>query len=153
MHKQRSKRSELWRIFSILVIFPIIVGSLLTLAVFYLLGYRFDFSTREVAQGGLLQFDSHPRGALVTVDGKPLSGKTATKHDADAGTHTVTMTLDGYLPWQKTVTVNPGGILWLNYARFIPQSIKTDVQATYPRVDAALSVRGNFIDVYMARQN
>lgn len=142
MHKQRSKRSELWRIFSILVIFPLSVGILLTLAVFYILGYRFDFATHAVAQGGLIQFDSHPRGGQVTIDGQVISGKTATKLDATAGSHTVTMSLAGYQPWQKSVTVDPGKILWLNYARFIPQSIKTDVQATYPHLDGALSVRG-----------
>lgn len=142
MHKQRSKRSELWRIFSILVVFPLSVGILLTLSVFYVLGYRFDFATHEVAQGGLIQFDSHPRGAQVTIDGQIISGKTATKLDATAGSHTVTMALAGYQPWQKSITVNPGKILWLNYARFIPQSIKTDVQVSYPHIDSALSVRG-----------
>lgn len=105
-----------------------------------MIGYRFDFKKHEVAQSGLIQFDSRPRGAKVTIDGKPISGRTATKSMASSGSHNVSMTLDGYLPWQKTVSVDPGAILWLSYARMIPSDIITTDVASFTSVANTLSV-------------
>lgn len=142
MHKRRSKRSEFARLFALLTIFPLTIGILLAISVMYILGYRFNPSTHEVAQGGLIQLDSQPRGAVVTVDGKTLGSRTAAKLDTTAGSHTVTMALNGYLPWQKTVSLDPGAVLWLSYARFIPEKIAVSSQATYPKVDGSLAVNG-----------
>jgi len=140
MYKKRSKRYETWRIVFILVGMPLLAGVLLTLATLYMIDYRFDFKERTVAQGGLVQFDSHPRGAKVLLDGKMVSGNTPTRINTTAGSHTISMTLDGYQPWQKTVTVDPGKVLWLNYARFIPEKITTSVIAEYPKVTQMFAV-------------
>lgn len=142
MYKHRSRRYEIWRLISLLVFIPVIVGILLTASVMYMVGYRLDIGKHTVAQGGLIQFDSHPRGASIFIDSKELADKTATKSDESAGTHTVRMELKGYYPWQKTVSMDPGKILWLNYARLIPLSIATSVEASYQHVDQALAVHG-----------
>jgi len=140
MYKKRSKRYETWRIIFILVGMPLLAGVLLTLATLYMIDYRFNFKDREVTQGGLVQFDSHPRGAAVSIDGKMLSGNTPTRINTSAGSHTVSMTLKGYAPWQKTVTVEPGKVLWLNYTRFIPENITTSVAAKYQKLAQILAV-------------
>ena len=102
------------------------------------LGYRFNRSDGRIEQGGLLQFDTRPGGADVTVDGATLGSRTATKATVSAGQHTVTMSRNGYNAWQKTVNVAPGSIVWLDYARLIPNDLKTEAVATFTHVSGSL---------------
>lgn len=97
--------------------------TLATLSIFYVLGYRLDDSF-DVARGALVKFDSRPRGANVTVDGTVLD-TTAYQANLAAGEHTVSYSLKGYQGWQKTITLKPGEVRWLNYARLLPTSITT----------------------------
>lgn len=113
-----------------------IIGAVVVL-VLILQGYRFNRYDGKVEQGGLVQFDSRPSGATVNLDGIALSAKTASKLTVFAGTHAVTMTKDGYMPWSKSVTVKAGGVLWLNYARLYPQSPIVSTAAVYDTVSAA----------------
>lgn len=108
------------------------------ICILLVLGYQFDFSKRTVEQGGLLQFRSFPSGATIGLDGANLPFVTPGKRNVDAGTHTVNMSLKGYRPWAKTVSVKPGELLWLNYTRFVPQSITTTQLREFPKLAAIL---------------
>lgn len=139
MYRARSKRAERRRLILTYTLAPLFIGSVVTLLVLYMLGYRFSLSDHSVSQGGLIQLDSRPTGARVDVDTYQLPARTATRYDATAGLHTITMSRDGYVPWQKTVTVEPGKVLWLNYARLIPRDIKQSAVLDLPSLDSSIA--------------
>jgi hypothetical protein len=98
------------------------------------LGYRFDFTKHTVSQGGLIQLQSFPNGAKVTLDKVLLSFVSPGKRNVDAGKHTVVFQLDGYREWSKTATIHAGELRWLNYARLIPQTITTSTTQEFTAV-------------------
>lgn len=139
MHRHRSKRSEVIRFVLTYTLVPVIIVSLCTVLVLYMVGWRYNIAERTASQGGLMQLNSRPGGATVTLNGTALSGKTSTRQDVSAGTHTVAMERDGYLPWQKSVTIEPGKILWLNYARLIPKQIDVESVHQFDKLDGAMA--------------
>lgn len=112
---------------------------LTALAVFYAMGWRFNQNDLSFEQGGLLQFISTPRGAQVVIDDKLQSFTTPGRINFGAGTHTAKMQLEGYHTWQKSFSLSPGELLWLNYVRLIPQNIATTKMAGFDSVVAAMA--------------
>ena len=100
------------------------VVTLVIVLVFVMLGYQFNSNDGRIEQGGLVQFDSQPSGASVTIDGNSFGTQTTSKTTMTAGQHFITMNRAGYNQWQKSVTVVPGAVLWLNYARLVPTNIE-----------------------------
>lgn len=139
MHKHRSKREQLIRTILTFTVTPVIIVSIATMLVLYMLGWRYSISEQQVSQGGLMRFESRPGGVQIKLDGSQLGWQINARQDVSAGTHTVSMERDGYLPWQKTVVMEPGKILWLNYARLIPNDIKTETVETFESLHAALA--------------
>ncbi len=119
MYQKKSRKKELARRTAIYAIMTLSVIGLMIILMYTILGYQYNFETRKVEQTGLVQFDSHPRGARVSVDGQQFE-TTQTKNTVQSGQHQFSMTLNGYEPWQKTLSVEPGGVTWLNYARLVP---------------------------------
>lgn len=146
MYRARSKRAQRWRLILTYTLAPLFIITVVGLLIFYMLGYRFSLADHTVSQGGLLQFASRPSGAKVTIDTYDLPSLTATRYDTPAGRHTITMRRDGYIPWQKTVTVEPGKVLWLNYARLVPEKITQESLASYKGLASSLaSMNGQLI--------
>ena len=116
---------------------PVLIAAIVVILTMYMVGYRFNAEEQTLTQGGLLQFDSYPGGASVAVNGSTLSSRTSTRLDIEVGSHSVTMSRDGYHPWQKTATVEPGKILWLNYARLVPEKITPEHLYDYPKFQHA----------------
>lgn len=50
-------------------------------------GYRFNHFDGKLEQGGLVQFNSRPTGATVSVDGMALANRTASKITLSTGPH------------------------------------------------------------------
>lgn len=98
-----------------------------TVCILLALGYRFDLTSKSVEQGALLQFNSFPSGASITLDSAQLSYKTPGKTEVDSGTHDVTFARDGYRSWTKHFTVKAGEVRWLTYARLVPTTVQTSV--------------------------
>ncbi len=121
----RSKRAQLALRFFSYGVMTLATVLLTALAIFYAMGYRFDQSTLVFEQGGLVQFRSTPEGATVAVDGKVQDFQTPGRANLTAGVHTIVMQLNGYREWQRTVSLAPGQLLWLNYTRFVPNSVST----------------------------
>lgn len=94
-------------------------------AIFYAMGYRFNQNDLSFEQGGLIQFRSVPQGAHILIDGAQQSFTTPGRMNVISGSHTVEMQLNSYNSWKKTVSVSPGQLLWLNYARLVPTDIVT----------------------------
>lgn len=123
-------------IYSFMTLTVTVIVSLLMLVV---LGYQFNQKDGKLEQGGLLQFVSQPSGATVTLDGQRLLATSSTKSTVEAGVHYVTFDKTGYKQWQKTVTIAPGQVGWLNYARLIPQTITTEKVRGFTTVAHALA--------------
>lgn len=121
MYRKTSKlrrRTELTLVYSIMTLSVLVLVAALVLV---MQGYRFNKFDGRVEQGGLLQYNSQPTGGTVFLDDVKLGNQTPNKITVSAGNHSVKMTKQGYVDWQKNVTVKAGGILWLNYTRFIPE--------------------------------
>lgn len=137
MH-QPSPRSQLIRRVAIYSVMSVSVIILVALLVFIMLGYRFDRHDGTIEQGGLVQFNSRPTGATVTLDGASFGSLTPSKTTMASGEHFVTMGRQGYKTWQKSVKVVAGSVLWLNYARLIPTDLKPERIVHFPAVSGTL---------------
>lgn len=128
MYHPPSRRRQLAQRFVVYVVMTLSIIGLAIVLVLVMLGYQFNKKDGHIDQGGLVQFNSAPGGAAVTLDGNNFGTNTPAKATVTSGQHFVTMSLNGYNTWQKSVAVTPGSVLWLNYARLIPRSLSpTDV--------------------------
>ncbi len=109
------------------------------LTILYAMGYRFDQANLTFNQGGLVQFRTVPDGAYVSINGINQNFRTPGRSNVPAGKHKIEMSLPGYNTWRKTVTVQPGQLLWLNYTRFVPSTISTTQVRTFTSLAATLS--------------
>lgn len=125
MYHPSSKRKQIIQRVVVYGFMSLTVVGLVVVLVLIMLGYQFNQNDGRVEQGGLVQFNSRPTGGSVSIDGASFGTRTPSKTTLTAGQHYVTMQREGYKTWQKSVNVTAGGILWLNYTRFIPNELKT----------------------------
>lgn len=104
------------------------------LAVLFTLGYRLD-KAGSFDQGGLVQFRTLPSGAIVRVDGK-RTATTPAKATLSAGAHDISMQRSGYREWTKQINIAAGQLLWLDYARLIPNSVTTTTVQAFDKLDS-----------------
>ena len=133
---KRRLRIQLTFVYMIMIV---AVVAIVTVLVLVLQGYRFNQYDGKLEQGGLVQFDSQPSGALVSVDNISLANKTASKIILSAGNHSVNITKSGYSSWKKDVLVRPGSVLWLNYALLFPLQPTVSTANKYTAVASALA--------------
>lgn len=144
MYRAPSKRRQLAVRALVYGFMTATVLMIVTALVFVMLGYRFNRETSTIQQGGLVQFNTRPSSASVTIGTAKLANRTASKITVNPGTYNVVMEKNGYHSWTKTVDVKAGQVLWLNYAQLIPSSIKTkDVQSFDTVSDALASPNGD----------
>ncbi|MDB5162178.1 MAG: hypothetical protein JWM52_686 [Candidatus Saccharibacteria bacterium] len=131
MFRRPTKKQLLIRriIVSIVSVFAVLV--IMTGAILFILGYRIDSEKGSLEQGALLQFDSTPSAAMVTIDGKTLGPRTATKQTVIAGTHSFIVSREGYQDWTKTLTVKAGTLTWLDYVRLVPKNLQIEKISSY----------------------
>jgi len=132
-HKILIKRTAVYAFMT----FAVVVVA--TFIIFFVLGFRFDTNNGRIEQYAFLQFGTSPSGATVSVDGVEIGDKTPNKTSVRAGQHQVTMTRDGYEPWQKTIDVKSGTINWLNYALLIPKKMTVESVLNYNTVNSSLA--------------
>jgi hypothetical protein len=106
----------------------IVVATMLSI-----LGYRLDGLNGRLEQGALVQFESVPSGARVSIDGDYFN-TTPTKRSVLGGERVFKMERDGYVPWTKSVPVEAGTLLWLDYVRLIPETLQRTVVSEYETV-------------------
>jgi hypothetical protein len=56
---------------------------------------------------------STPDGADITLDGK-FAGSTPSTFQIKSGDHSIKIELSGFVPWEKSLTIAPGGQITLN---------------------------------------
>jgi len=131
MFKKPTKKQLLIRRIIVSVIATLSVLIILTVTILFMLGYRLDSGNGRLEQGALMEFDSKPGGASVSVDNKNV-GTTATKQTVVAGVHTVTMNKTGYQQWTRTLDLQAGTLTWLDYVRLVPTNRPVENVAAYP---------------------
>lgn len=139
MKRQVSTEHQTWlrtAIYSFMTLTVTVIVALLMLVV---LGYQFNQEDGRLEQGGLLQFESIPSGAMVTLDQARLGSLTSTKSTVESGHHFVTFDKEGYRQWQKSITITPGQVGWLSYARLIPKTITPKTLHDYKTLSGALA--------------
>jgi len=139
MYHPPSKRKQLLQRIAVYSVMSVTIVGLVTVLVFLMLGYRFNRADGSIEQGGLLQFDTEPDGANVTIDGTSFGTRTPSKTTMTAGQHFITMERDGYKKWQKSIDLTAGSVLWLNYARLIPTELTPQATADFSTVTDALA--------------
>jgi hypothetical protein len=139
MYRQPSKRKELIKLTAVYAGMTILVAVIVTLIVFFVLGFRFDSGKGRVEQYAFLQFSSVPSGATVKIDGTTLGSKTPNKSSVPAGKHEVIMSRDGYETWGKNISVKAGAMMWLNYALLIPKNLTVEPVANYESIYLSLA--------------
>lgn len=132
MYHPPSKRTQLLRRITVYGAMTVSVIIFVVILVFVTLGYQFDQAKGRVEQGGLVQFDTRSGSATITIDGTDFGAQTPAKTTLLPGQHTFTMSAKGYDTWRKTVDVTAGSVLWLNYARLVPQTLTPSSVASFP---------------------
>lgn len=121
------------------IVMTLAVIALSTICILLVLGYRFDVGMQRIERGALLQLNSAPTGATVSLDGKELSSKTQTKQDVEVGQHQIIFSKQGYRSWQKQFSVRAGEVRHLSYARLVPTTIHAETVVSFPTLSDAVS--------------
>lgn len=135
LSSKRSKLAIRFFTYGVMTVATLVISAVCLLLA---LGYRFNDASLSFEQGGLIQFRSTPQDALITVDGKQQNFTTPGKLTVMAGRHDITMQLDGYRDWSKTIDIEAGQLLWLNYVRFIPNDITTSTVREFESLSGSL---------------
>lgn len=138
MFKKPTRKQFLIRRILLSVVATLSVIIIVTATILFMMGYRLDGGNGRLEQGALLQFDSNPNGASVSIDGVDSGIKTAGKQTVVAGTHTITMKRNGYEDWSRTLGLTAGTLTWLDYIRLVPKERTPEVIASYASMNGAL---------------
>jgi len=112
----------------------------------FIQGYRFDSNEGRIEQYAMLQFNSNPAGANVSVSSKSINIQTPNKATVPAGKYDISMSKTDYETWTKTVDVKSGTLVWLNYALLVPKVLTVEPIVSFPEVSQTLeSPEGHYI--------
>jgi len=90
----------------------------ITFTIKYAKGYRPSFKNRALEGTGLLAANSYPKGATVFINDK-LTTATDDTLNLPPGEYPVKIAKDGYIPWEKTLKLEPELVTQTN-ARLFP---------------------------------
>lgn len=139
MYHPRSKNKELIARVLTYSLMTISVVTIVTIALLYTLGYRFDTTDRQVELSGLVQFATMPPDAVVEIDGAAHSQTTPTKETVTSGVHEFVMWREGYETWRKSVTIEKGTLTWLNYTRLVPKQRTVETVDSLPTLSQTVA--------------
>ncbi len=165
MHqKEAAKRRKRRVIFTnVLVVLTIVL--LAGILVLYTMGYRLNRSL-TLEQKGLLRVNSYPTAAQVLLNGTPSGRRTAARLELGEGNYLIGVSKAGYDLWERSVTMQAGSVVWLDYVLLLPQLITTEAVVNLPEENwsrlsgdrntwliAALGAPDHFTVVDLARNN
>lgn len=113
-----------------------IAGVVATFA--WTMGFRVGWNG-EVSQVALAQLNSFPTGARVTISAAEIADSTPAHINITTGRKFFKLSLLGYRDWSTSATVRAGDLLWLNYARLVPDKIATASVKTFTQNDSDAS--------------
>lgn len=127
--KQQSIKRAFIFVFMVIAVLTIVSGIIL-----FISGYRLDNMNGRLEQGALVQFDSRPNNAQVTIDEVSTGSSTSTKRSLKAGIHSFLVEKDQYRSWQKTLDLEAGTLTWLDYIRLVPNDLTPQTVGEYETV-------------------
>jgi hypothetical protein len=90
---------------SFIVLFIVIAPAL----IFYALGYRYNWTNRNIEKNGALYVKSYPSGAEIYIDDQKIKQKTPTQVvEISSGKYDVLVKKDKYVPWTKKLEIYSG---------------------------------------------
>ena len=93
------------RLLIVIIIIAILTGGTI-FAIKIAKGYRPSFATKKMEGTGLLAANSTPRGATVFINDK-LTSATDTTLNLPPKDYKIKIAKDGYIPWEKTLKLEP----------------------------------------------
>lgn len=141
MYKKPSARKQIARLTFIYTIMTTAVIALVAFLVLLVLNYRFD-EGGSLERRGLIQFASTPSGANIAINDMRINSRTSAKYSVSPGEHTFIMERDGYESWSKTMNVEAGSLVWLDYARLVPTDRPVAEVETYDALHDSLEAPG-----------
>lgn len=139
MHRKPGKQRLLIKRIFTYTIMTLSVVLIATFIVFFVMGFRFNTDDGRIEQYAFMQYASSPSRASVAVDGVSIGSNTPAKSSTRAGSHKITMTLPGYVTWEKTMDLKPGIITWFNYALMVPENLATTSVANFKSIHYSLA--------------
>ncbi|MCL2444585.1 PEGA domain-containing protein [Candidatus Saccharibacteria bacterium] len=141
MNNSHSLRKDRLRVIAVDIIMALSVVAIVGILMFITMGYSL---TRDLnlEQSGLVQFGSRPTGATISINGEEISSRTNTRTMLAPGEHSIHFYRSGFGPWSKNITLSPGQVLWLNYARLFPSNPELSTIRTYQNI-ASVSAAPN----------
>jgi len=94
--------------FLITIISLVIIGAAAAVAIFFAKGYTVSTKDKRIIGTGIVTITSEPDAASVFVDGHLTTATNATISSLPAKTYTIKLTKEGFIPWEKSVTVKEG---------------------------------------------
>lgn len=126
MDREKLKRRQSLKIVISEVIMVITVIVTVIVLALIVSGYWLN-SDFEFERQGMLQVSSVPTGADVIIDDKNTwLQRTNTSKVLTSGTHTVTVTKEGYDSWTKTIDIREGLLYRLHYPRLFKKERKAE---------------------------
>ena len=126
MDKERRKKIQTTKLILTEIFMSLIVILTVVILTFIVMGYHLN-EEGKLEQSGLVQIDSSPTGATVTIDGETLSNETNTSKILPEGDHTIELKKSGYTSWSKTVALHPGFLTKLSYPHLYREDAQTEV--------------------------
>ena len=93
-------------------------------------GWEIFKTNGEVVQNGLLFVDTKPVSAAIYLNGTPERDRTSSRLTLKSGDYDMTLKADGYMDWNKKVTIEGGKVRFATYPRLYPSTITSkDIKA------------------------
>ncbi len=87
-------------------------------AIFFAKGYTFSTTEKRIVGTGIITITSEPDSASVFVDGHLTTATNATVSSLPAKTYSIKLTKEGFIPWERSVTVKEGLVTELKVTLF-----------------------------------
>jgi hypothetical protein len=115
--------------FAFTILTLLVIMSIAGLAVFFAKGYRVSPSTGTIAGTGIMSVKSVPDQASVYLDSHLTAVTDGPINSLQPGEYTVRIVKEGYIPWEKKITVREGLVTQVEATLF--RAIPTFYPMTY----------------------
>ncbi len=126
MDKERRKKIQTTKLIITEIFMLLVIVLTVVILTFIVMGYHLN-EDGKLEQSGLVQVDSFPTGATVTIDDEVLPNETNTSKILPEGDHNIQLKKEGYTSWSKTVTLHSGFLTKLSYPHLYKENPKTEV--------------------------
>lgn len=104
--------------FIITIVTLVIIAAAAGLAIFFARGYRLSTSEKRIVGTGIVNISSEPDAASVFVDGHLTTATNATISSLTPKTYSIKVQKEGFIPWEKSITVKEGLVTELKITLF-----------------------------------